>query len=143
MSRNRIKNSQSLHWMGVVKWVIIAGLLAVLGLSYMLCKNQNLHLAEETHRLQLELDGIDRRNEQMANDLASMKSPQRLVRELARNRSSLVRLSEGNFEIISIDNQQIRGRLADWGTLPGDLPANITGYNSRVAQTTPAPPASP
>ena len=29
MSRNRMKNSQSLHWMGVVKWVLIAGLLAV------------------------------------------------------------------------------------------------------------------
>jgi cell division protein FtsB len=142
VSRNRLKHSQSLHWMGVVKWVIIAGLLAVLGLSYMLCKNQNLHLAEETHRLQLELDGIDRRNEQLAGDLAMMKSPQRLVRQLARNRSNLVRLSEGNFEIIPIDNQQIRARLAAMGTLPGDLPANVTGYDARVAQATPADPSA-
>jgi hypothetical protein len=50
MSRNRMKNSQSLHWMGVVKWILIAGLLAGLGLCYMICKNQNLHLAEKTHR---------------------------------------------------------------------------------------------
>ena len=45
MSRNRLKNSQSLHWMGVMKWVLIAGLLSGLGLFYMLSKNQNLHLA--------------------------------------------------------------------------------------------------
>jgi hypothetical protein len=132
MSRNRMKNSQSLHWMGVVKWVIIAGLLAVLGLSYMLCKNQNLHLAEETHKLQLQLDGIDRRNEQLAGDLDAMKSPQRLVRQLERNRSNLVRLSEGNFEIIRIDSQQIRARLAAMGTLPQG------GINLNVAQTAPA-----
>ena len=36
MSRNRMKNSQSLHWMGVVKWILIVGLMSVLGLSYML-----------------------------------------------------------------------------------------------------------
>jgi hypothetical protein len=135
MSRNRLKNSQSLHWMGVVKWVIIAGLLAVLGLSYMLCKNQNLHLAEETHKLQLQLDGIDRRNEQLSGDLETMKSPQRLVRQLERNHSNLVRLSDGNFEIIPIDSQQIKGRLAAMGTMPeGEL-------NLNVAQTAPA--ASP
>jgi hypothetical protein len=136
MSRNRMKNSQSLHWMGVVKWVIIAGLLAVLGLSYMLCKNQNLHLAEETHKLQLQLDGIDRRNEQLAGDLDAMKSPQRLVRQLERNRSNLVRLSDGNFEIIPIDSQQIRARLAAMGTLPQG------GINLNVAQTAPADPSS-
>ena len=31
MSRNRMKNSQSLHWMGVVKWVLIFLMLAGLG----------------------------------------------------------------------------------------------------------------
>ncbi len=55
MSRNRMKNSQSLHWMGVVKWVLIASLVSGLGLTYMLCKNQNLHLAAETRRLQIQL----------------------------------------------------------------------------------------
>jgi hypothetical protein len=131
MSRNRMKNSQSLHWMGVMKWVIIAGLLAVLGLSYMLCKNQNLHLAEETHKLQLQLDGIDRRNQQLSSDLNTMRSPERLVRRLAQMRSSLVRLSDGNFEIIAIDDQQIRARLAAMGTLPQG------GLNLNVAQTAP------
>ena len=62
MSRNRMKNSQSLHWMGVVKWILIAGLLAGLGLGYMICKNQNLHLAEETHGVQKQLDAIEARN---------------------------------------------------------------------------------
>ena len=56
MSRNRMKHSQSLHWMSVVKWILIAGLLSGLGLSYMLCKNQNLHLAAESLRLRNEVD---------------------------------------------------------------------------------------
>src|SRR5260221_9657721 len=77
MSRNRMKNSQSLHWMGVMKWILIAGLLSALGLFYMLSKNQNLHLAEETHKLQLELDAIVKRNEVLALDLEGMKSSAR------------------------------------------------------------------
>ncbi len=82
MSRNRMKNSQSLHWMGVVKWILIAGLLAGLGLCYMLCKNQNLHLAEETHRVQKQLDAIEARNAELTADLQSMKSPKLLERRL-------------------------------------------------------------
>ena len=82
MSRNRMKNSQSLHWMGVVKWILIAGLLAGLGLCYMICKNQNLHLAEETHRVQKQLDGIEARNEELASDLQGMKSFNLLKRRL-------------------------------------------------------------
>ena len=79
MSRNRIKNSQSLHWMGVLKWVLVVGLILVLGLSYMLCKNQNLNLAEETRKLQNELDSIERRNSELALDLERMKSPSALA----------------------------------------------------------------
>src|SRR5260221_3115089 len=82
MSRNRMKNSQSLHWMGVMKWILIAGLLSALGLFYMLSKNQNLHLAEETHKLQLELDAIVKRNEVLALDLDAMKSMTKLQKRL-------------------------------------------------------------
>ncbi len=134
MSRNRMKNSQSLHWMGVVKWVLIAGLLSILGLSYMLCKNQNLHLADETRKLQIELEGIEKRNAQLTYDLDSMKSPQRLVRRLAQMHSGLVRLSDGGLDIVTIDNQEIRARLPVIGTVPE------TGYNPNVAQTAPATP---
>ena len=135
MSRNRMKNSQSLHWMGVVKWVLIAGLLSVLGLSYMLCKNQNLHLAEETRRLDLQLDGIQKRNEQLTYDLETMKSPQKLVRRLAQMRSGLVRLSDGGLQVVQMNNQEIRARLAQMGTVPS---GNNPGYDFNVAQTVPA-----
>ena len=74
MSRNRMRNSQSLHWMGVVKWVLIAGMLAGLGFCYMLCKNQNLHLADEDLKLQRQLNQIETRNTELALDLESMKS---------------------------------------------------------------------
>jgi hypothetical protein len=131
MSRNRIKNSQSLHWMGVVKWVLIAGLLAVLGLSYMLCKNQNLHLAEETRRLEVQLDGIEKRNEQLTYDLESMKSPSRLVKRLAQMHSGLVRISDGTLAVEQMNNQEIRARLMQMGTLPQG------GLNPDVAQAVP------
>ncbi len=94
MSRNRLKNSQSLHWMGVIKWILIAGLLAGLGLCYVLCKNQNLHLAQETHRLQEKLDSIRERNRNLVADLSRMKSLTRLERQLALMHSALVPLDD-------------------------------------------------
>jgi hypothetical protein len=118
MSRNRVKNSQSLHWMGVVKWVLIAGLLSMLGLSYMLCKNQNLHLAEETHRLELQLNAIDQRNKELTLDYDTMKSPVRLQRRLAQMGSTLVRLSDGTLPFFHMDDQGTRMRLARMGTVP-------------------------
>jgi hypothetical protein len=135
MSRNRMKNSQSLHWMGVVKWVLIAGLLSVLGLSYMLCKNQNLHLAEETRRLDVQLDGIQKRNDQLTYDLDMMKSPGRLARRLAQMHSGLVRLSDGALMVVQMDNQEIRATLAQMGTLPQG------GINPTVAQAASAQPS--
>jgi hypothetical protein len=134
MSRNRLKNSQSLHWMGVLKWVLIAGMLSVLGLSYMLCKNQNLHLAEETRRLELQLDGIQKRNDQLTYDFEMMKSDARLRRRLAQMHSNLVRLSDGGLMVVQMDNQEVRATLAQMGTLPqGELHFNV----AQSAQTSP------
>jgi hypothetical protein len=135
MSRNRMRNSQSLHWMGVVKWVLIAGLLSLLGLSYMLCKNQNLHLAQETYRLQIQLEGVQKRNAQLTDDLYIMKSPLRLQRRLAQMHSSLVRLSDGGVVVVQMDTQEIRARLAQLGTLP------TGGLNLNVAATASTQPA--
>ncbi len=117
MSRNRMRNSQSLHWMGVLKWILITGLLAGLGLCYVLCKNQNLHLAEETHKLQQTLDSINERNEELAADLRRMKSPSRLARELAQMRSDLVPLGDPRLALVRLD-QDTRARLERDGTVP-------------------------
>jgi hypothetical protein len=135
MSRNRMKNSQSLHWMGVVKWVLIAGLLSMLGLSYMLCKNQNLHLAAETHKLELQLNGIQKRNAQLTYDLDTMKSPARLVRRLAQMHSTLVRIGDAGLIAINMD-QGVRARLARLGTMPQ---GQINYSTSAVATTVPQP----
>lgn len=117
MSRNRMKDSQSLHWMGVVKWILIAGLMAVLGLSYMLCKNQNLHLAEETHRLQNQLDSIEARNTELADDLEGMKSITVLKRRLAEMHSSLVQWNDPRANWVRLD-QNTRARVAHIGAMP-------------------------
>jgi hypothetical protein len=141
MSRNREKNSQSLHWMGVVKWVLIAGMLSVLGLSYMLCKNQNLHLADETHRLERKLASIQRRNEQLTDDLNSMKSPLRLQRRLAQMNSTLVRLSDLGQMVVPMD-MRVRARMAPMGTLPEggyDYGAPTVASAAGASSSTPAP----
>ncbi len=141
MSRNRMKNSQSLHWMGVVKWILIAGLLSVLGLSYMLCKNQNLHLAQETHSLDLQLAGIQKRNNQLTYDLDTMKSPLRLQRRLVQMHSDLVRLGDNNLVLVHME-QTIRARLARIGTMPQGA-ANYNYYPVATAQPATQPPLQP
>ncbi|MCE0522729.1 MAG: hypothetical protein LV480_07440 [Methylacidiphilales bacterium] len=117
MSRNRMRNSQSLHWMGVVKWILITGLLAGLGLCYMICKNQNLHLAEETYDYQKRLDAIEARNEELTADLQSMKSMRVLERRLALMHSTLVKWGDPSASWVRLD-QDTRARLARMGATP-------------------------
>ena len=117
MSRNRMRNSQSLHWMGVLKWILIAGLLAGLGLCYMICKNQNLHLAEEVHDRRKVLEGIEARNSELALDLQSMKSMALLERRLVQMHSSLVHWGDPHASWVRLD-QNTRARLARIGTTP-------------------------
>ena len=117
MSRNRMRNSQSLHWMGVVKWVLIAGLISGLGLTYMLCKNQNLHLAAEARRLEIQLATIEARNKELDGDLESMKSMKRLQRRLDEMHSDLVAWGDPRANWFRLD-QNPHARVAQMGTTP-------------------------
>ncbi len=137
MSRNRMRNSQSLHWMGVVKWILIAGLLAGLGLCYMICKNQNLHLAEETHRVQQQLKSIELRNAELALDLQRMKSMASLKRQLAINHSSLISWGDPRANWLPWE-QNTRARLARIGTTPHavlNLDSSVVAANGSAPQT--------
>jgi len=136
MSRNRMRNSQSLHWMGVVKWILIAGLLAGLGLCYMICKNQNLHLAEETHHVQKQLDAIEARNAELALDLQSMKSMALLKRRLVQMRSTLVYWGDPRANWLPWE-QNTRARLARIGTTPQttlNLDSSVMAANAAAQQ---------
>jgi hypothetical protein len=136
MSRNRMRNSQSLHWMGVLKWILIAGLLAGLGLCYMICKNQNLHLAEETQHYQKELDGIRMRNSELETDLQSMKSLRLLERRLAQMHSTLVPWGDPRAAWVRLD-QNTRARLARIGTTPTstvNLDSSVVAANAAAQQ---------
>jgi hypothetical protein len=137
MSRNRMRNSQSLHWMGVVKWILIAALLAGLGLCYMICKNQNLHLADETHRVQNQLNSIVQRNAELAGDLQKMKSLKVLERRLALNHSDLVPWGDARANWVRLD-QNTRARLARIGTTPQttlNLDSSVVAANAATPQT--------
>ena len=136
MSRNRMKNSQSLHWMGVVKWILIASLLAGLGLCYMICKNQNLHLAEETQRVQKQLEAIEMRNGELEADLQSMKSLKLLERRLAQMHSTLVPWGDARASWVRLD-QDTRARLARIGTTPQttlNLDSPVVAANAAASQ---------
>jgi uncharacterized protein HemX len=117
MSRNREKNSQSLHWMTVIKWVLIAAVVSGLGLVYMLKKNQNLHLAAETHRLEVQLAQIQARNRELSIDLEGMKSPARLQARLAKMHSTLVGWNDPSLDWHSLE-QNTHARVAKIGTMP-------------------------
>jgi hypothetical protein len=136
MSRNRMKNSQSLHWMGVLKWILIAGLLAGLGLCYMICKNQNLHLAEEAHHYQKELETIRDRNAELAADLEGMKSMKLLARRLVLMHSTLVPWNDPRVALVRMD-QNTRARLARIGTTPNstvNLDSSVMAANATAQQ---------
>ncbi len=118
MSRNRMRNSQSLHWMGVLKWVLILGLVSVLGLSYMFCKNQNMQLAAETKQLRVKLERIEQHNTTLALDLEMLKSPMQLKRRLAQMHSTLLPLYDPVMiaHVTRMEGQSVRMRLAPRGT---------------------------
>jgi hypothetical protein len=139
MSRNRMKHSQSLHWMSVLKWIIIAGLLSGLGLGYMLCKNQNLHLAAETLKLQAQLKGMESRNDELALDLEGMKSITLLQGRLAAMHSTLVKWGDPRANWIMGMEQNTRMRLVKMGTLPKQT-LNLD-MNPSTADATPPQPA--
>jgi hypothetical protein len=133
MSRNRMKNSQSLHWMGVVKWVLILGLMSVLGLSYMFCKNQNLRLAAQTRDLRLKFEAIERRNTALSLDLEWMKSPALLKRRLVEMNSQLIPLYDPRMiaHVTRMEGQTTRMILARMGTVPQvDINSSTVGANT-------------
>jgi hypothetical protein len=119
MSRNRMKNSQSLHWMGVIKWILITGLLAGLGLCYIICKNQNLHLAQKTQDFRKQLEAIEERNADLRADLDSMKSPKPLERRLVLMHSTLVPWGDPRASWVRLD-QNTRAVLVRMGPLNFD-----------------------
>lgn len=131
MSRNRMRNSQSLHWMGVMKVVVLLGILSVLGLSYMFCKNQNMRLADETHQLRKKLEGIERHNTTLALDLEMMKSPELLRRRLVQMRSTLVPLYDPRMlaHVTRMEGQSTRIKLAPRGTQPAVSIDAVTAQN--------------
>jgi uncharacterized protein HemX len=126
--------------MGVLKWILIVGLMSVLGLVYMLGKNQNLHLAQETYRLQDQLDAINLRNEQLNYDLNVMKSPAALAHRLAQMHSTLVRLDQMPAgSVVSMEQTSTRMRLERMETIPSTV-----NLNPPVASATdPGAPANP
>ena len=137
MSRNRMKDSQSLHWMGVLKWIIMFALIAGLGLCYMICKNQNVHLAEQSHLLQKRLDDIKARNSELQSDLESMKSLKLLERRLIAMHSTLIHWGFPQATWVRMD-QNTRARLAQIGTTP----RATLNFDSSVGATDPAAPAA-
>lgn len=82
MSRNQMKHSQSLHWLKVLKIVVVAGICLALGLSYITYKNQAMKVAQDTLKQKKELARIIERNVQLSDRINMMTSPQALQRRI-------------------------------------------------------------
>jgi hypothetical protein len=118
--------------------VLILGLVSVVGLSYMSCKNQNLRLAAETRELRLKFEAIERRNTALSLDLEWMKSPALLKRRLVEMNSQLVPLYDPRMiaHVTRMEGQSTRMILAKMGTDPQvDINATPVGANSVSATT--------
>jgi hypothetical protein len=134
-----MRDSQSLHWMGVVKWILIASLLAGLGLCYMICKNQNLHLAQKTEDVRKQLAAIEGRNAELTADLEHMKSMTLLERRLVQMHSTLVPWGDARASWVRLD-QNTRARLARIGTTPQtvfNLDSSVMAANASAPQPEP------
>ncbi len=92
MSSNRIKGSQSLHWATVLTWIVLIGMMAALGVSYLVLKNKILRIAQETSKQEQELIAWRDRNAQLQAAIQVLKSPQELQRRVAG--AGLVKVTE-------------------------------------------------
>jgi hypothetical protein len=107
MSRNRYKDSHSLHWAAVLKWLAIVGTLAFLGMSYVLMKNQILRTANEVRDLETELANWQKRNQQLRGNIEQLASPARLQRRVKDLGLGLVQINE--LEIVRMDTGRTPG----------------------------------
>ena len=108
MSRNRLRNSNSLHLTTVLKVVLMLALIASLGLSYIFLDNRQKRLANEISKQETQLKVMTERNLQMQSVIDRLKSPAALERRVAG--SNLVKLTE--LEIVRMDQGTGAPRLA-------------------------------
>ncbi len=100
MSRNRVKSSQSLHWATVLFWVVLVGMIASLGVSYLVLKNRIIRIAEESRKQEVELMRWKDRNAQLQAAIQTLRSPKELEKKISG--MGLVRVSE--LQWIRMDN---------------------------------------
>ena len=94
MSRNRTKNTHSLHWAAVLKWVGVLMTFSILGAGYVAKKNQVLRLASEVQTQEDELNAWKKRNLQLKCNIAQLTSFGQLQARLNTLGSGMVQISE-------------------------------------------------
>ena len=94
MSRNRAKNTHSLHWAAVLKWVGVLMTFSILGAGYVAKKNQVLRLASEVQTQEDELNAWKKRNLQLKCNIAQLSSFGELQARLNSLGSGMVQISE-------------------------------------------------
>jgi hypothetical protein len=94
MSRNRVRNTHSLHFAAVLKWVVLVAFLSIFGIGYVMLKNKVLRLASEVNDQELVLKGWRKRNDQLRCNLNQLASIGELQRRVAALGSGMVRIGE-------------------------------------------------
>jgi cell division protein FtsB len=94
MSRNRMRNSQSLKWSTVLQIIVVVGLLLMLGVSYLAYQNHVRRLAQDELKLRKDLAMMEERNRQLSGNLARLKSPLEIERRMAALNLRFVKIME-------------------------------------------------
>lgn len=106
MSRNQFCDSRSLQWTQVLKYVVIAAVALMVGLSFLMAKNQQMRLAEEASQEKKELARINRSNDQLQSNVDLLNSPRNLQHRVLA--SGLISISE--MTVIRRDGNQVASR---------------------------------
>ncbi|PAW79465.1 MAG: hypothetical protein B9S32_02690 [Verrucomicrobia bacterium Tous-C9LFEB] len=106
MSRNQFRDTRSLQWTQVLKYVVIAAVLLLVGLSFLVAKNQQMRLAEEAAQGRKDLAKIVRSNDQLKSNIDWLNAPRHLQSRIST--SGLIPISE--MPVIRRDIDQVASR---------------------------------
>jgi len=94
MSRNRAKNTHSLHWATVLTCIAVVMTVSILGASFVALKNKVLRLAAEVRTQEVDLDNWKRRNQQLQYNINRVSSYEELQRRITFLNSGMVKIGE-------------------------------------------------
>ncbi len=97
MAGNRKKHTNTVQVGSLMKWVVIAVFLGIVGLSYVYFKNQMYKISTENGNMEIDLSRLKVKNEEVLAKIAMLTSHKELQ----------MRLNEGFIKMVAITDDRI------------------------------------